>query len=223
MALLVVEKGDSNDLGKTYSLGEGAVVIGRETPQGVPDIPVKDDFVSRRHAEIRFEKGHFSLRDLGSTNGTSIDQRRIEPGKSYALVHDAVIGLGVTSDAARVLLRFKENPTVSTARIEINTDEFPYVPWLGIDRGKQVVRVDGQQVTLSRKEYDLIACLHANAGKICQRDQLISSVWPEVINQGGVANSAIDQLVHRLRWKVEPDPAHPVRIVSRKGFGYTLV
>ena len=223
MAFLVVEKGDSKDIGKTFPLGDGAFLIGRETAQGVPDIAVDDDFVSRRHAEIRYDQGQFLLRDLGSTNGTTVDQQRAEPGTSYRLVHDAVIGLAPTGDTARILLRFKETPTISTARIEIDSKQDRTVAWLEIERQKQEVRVDGKQVTLSRKEYDLLVCLQSASGAMCTRDELISCVWPEAIDPSGVSDAAIDQLVHRLRIKVEPDPARPIRIVSRKGFGYMLL
>ncbi len=223
MAFVIVEKGDRRDLGRTYPLDEGRVVIGRESPQGAPDIAINDDFVSRRHAEISHEGGRFWLRDLGSTNGTSIDQERIEPDRAYPLAHDAVIGLGVASGTARVLLRFNETPSGSTAPMEINGIGGRPKSWLAIDREKQEIKVDGKQVTLSRKEYDLIACLDAAAGRTCGRDQLIGAVWPEAIDPAGVSDAAVDQLVHRLRQKIESDPARPKRIVSRKGFGYMLV
>ncbi len=34
-------------------------------------------------------------------------------------------------------------------------------------------------------------------------------------------NAAIDQLIHRLRMKIEPTPLRPKRLISRKGFGYS--
>jgi len=215
VAFVIVEKGDHRDLGKTYPLDEDRVVIGRESPRGAPDIAINDDFVSRRHAEITHEQGRFWLRDLGSTNGTSIDQERIEPDRMYPLAHDAVIGLGVASGTARVLLRFNEAPSGSTAPMEINEVAGGPTCWLAIDREKQEIKVDGKQVTLSRKEYDLIACLEAAAGRTCGRDELIAAVWPEAIEPAGVSDAAVDQLVHRLRQKVERDPARPERIVSR--------
>jgi FHA domain len=222
LAFVIVERGDRKDLGKRYPLDEVRVVIGRESPQGAPDIAINDDFVSRRHAEITHEQGRFWLRDLGSTNGTSIDQERIEPDRLYPLAHDAIIGLGVKSGTARVLLRFNETPSGSTAPMGPNGIGRP-TSWLAIDREKQEIEVDGKQVMLSRKEYDLIACLESAAGRTCGRDELIAAAWPEAIDPAGVSDAAVDQLVHRLRQKVERDPTRPERIVSRKGFGYMLV
>jgi len=223
MALVIVEKGDSKDVGKTFVI-EKDTVIGRATADNQPDIALHGDYVSRHHAEIRFDGDRFVVCDLDSTNGTSVDDLRIEPGKLTELSHDSIIGLAVTAEGARVLLRFKESPTVSTTRIEVQSGNTSIpVRWLRIDEERGEVWVDDKKVVLPRKEYDLILCLRNKAGKICDRDELIARVWPEVLNPGGVADAAIDQLVHRLRLKIEPDPAHPTRLMSRKGFGYMLV
>ncbi len=223
MAVLIIEKGDRKDVGKTYPIDERGAVIGRNTPQAAPDIAINGDFVSRRHAEITFARGRYLITDLGSTNGTSVDQRRIEPGRPYVLSHDDVIGLGLASDTARVVLRFRETANDSTTPLPAESTGSRGPGWLSIDRERQEVKVDGKPVQLSRKEYDLIVYLQAAAGRTCGRDELISAVYPEAIDPTGVSNAALDQLVHRVRLKVEHDPAQPVRIVSRKGFGYMLV
>ena len=220
MAFVVVEKGDSRDVGKRFSLGEKAVVIGRCTPQNEPDIPLNDDYVSRRHAEIALEQGRFVVRDLGSTNGTMLDDERLAAGQALELRHDSVVGIGVTGGSARVMLRFKVSPTQSTVRLEV--DEPAPLRWLRHDEGTGQVWVDGKPIVLSRKEYDLMAFLSGRPGKLCSRDEVIACAWPKD-DPGGVSEAAIDQLVHRLRLKIEPDPERPVRLISRKGFGYLLV
>ena len=95
--------------------------------------------------------------------------------------------------------------------------------WLHIDEDRKTVWVDGQQARLSRKEYDTLVYLHRKNRSVCCRDELIANVWPEASNRQGVSDSAIDQLIHRLRRKIEPDPARPLRLVSRKGFGFVLL
>ena len=101
MAFVVVEKGNARDVGKRFSIGEKALLIGRQTPQNEPDIPLNDDYVSRRHAEIAVEQGRFVVRDLGSTNGTTLDDERLTPGRAETLRHDSVVGIGVTGGSAR--------------------------------------------------------------------------------------------------------------------------
>jgi DNA-binding response OmpR family regulator len=166
---------------------------------------------------------YFLLRDLKSTNGTSLDGVRIEPEKSYQLRQDSIIGLGIATDGeACAVLRFKESPTTETTRVP-ESEDTAHASWLRIDLEKDEIYVDGKQVIVSKKEYDLMLCLKANASKVCSKDEIIARVWPEAVDASGVSDAAIDQLLHRLRLKIEPDPANPQRLISRRGFGYMLV
>lgn len=226
MAFLVVKRGDAEDVGRTFELAGPSMIVGRRSLQQHPDIELIDEVVSRRHLEIIQQDNRFMLRDLNSTNGTMLDDDRILPDRLYELKHNCKIGLGVEGDSARVILVFKE--TESTSIIKKNTavpaePKDSGVEWLKVDERKKEIWVDGRQLKLSRKEYGLIVFLYNNAGKICSRDEIISAVWPESKEPGAISDATIDQLIHRLREKIEPDPARPVRIISRKAFGYMLV
>ncbi|MHB8105304.1 MAG: FHA domain-containing protein [Dehalococcoidales bacterium] len=224
MAFLEIEKGNSKDIGKRIPLGESPAIIGRLTPDSKSDIKIHDDFVSRQHAEISYQQNCYMLRDLESTNGTQLDGEKIIPSKFYPLMHNSTIGLGIAKQEVRVLLRFKESPTTATARIEdTDTEESRFLNWLKIDEKRNEVRVDGKPITVSKKEYQMLLCLYSRTGKICSRETIIAEVWPEVMDTQGVSDAAIDQMVHRLRMKVEIDASLPKRIISRKGFGYMLV
>jgi hypothetical protein len=61
--------------GTRRELGDGAVVVGRSS---TCDIVVDDPNVSRRHAEIRREDGAYWIVDLGSTNGLTLNGKRVE-------------------------------------------------------------------------------------------------------------------------------------------------
>lgn len=222
MAFIIVKKSDAEDAGKVFPLNKASTFIGRRTLQYIPDIELSSEVVSRRHVEIVQQDNQFLLRDLGSTNGTMLDDDRILPGKLYELKHNSKIGLGVEGDSTYIVLQFKEtegtniiDPKKATPRIKIT--------WLKIDDAKKEAVVDGKQARLSKKEYDLLQYLYRYAGNICSRDEIIKSVWPESKDPGAISDATIDQLVHRLREKVEPEPSQPVRIVSKKAFGYMLV
>lgn len=74
---------------------------------------------------------------------------------------------------------------------------------------------------LTAKEQRLLAALQARAGQICEKDELISAVWTEDQIYGkGLRDDSLAQLVRRLREKIEPDPAHPQRILTAPGRGY---
>ena len=224
MAFLIVEKGRSQDIGRRIPLGEEAVIIGRASTGSKADIKIHDDFVSRQHAEICYQQNRYILRDLESTNGTQLDGKRIIPGEIYPLAHNSTVGFGISREDVRVLIRFKESPTTSTARIdEVDSDIINELEWLKVDEDKSEVWVDGKPLILSKKEYQLMVFLCQRPGKICSRDDIIAGVWPEVADKTGVSDAAIDQMIHRLRTKIEPDLSQPVRLISRKGFGYMLV
>lgn len=74
--------------------------------------------------------------------------------------------------------------------------------------------VDGAEVKLARKEFELLAYLICHRGKICSREQILSRVWSgEVV----VLDRTIDVNITRLRAKIG---AYGSYIVTRSGFGY---
>ncbi len=113
MAFIVVKKGDAEDVGRMFTLDKAETVIGRRTFQSKPDIELNDEVVSRRHLLITQNGVKYFIQDLGSTNGTLLDDDRIIPGKLYELKHNSKIGLGVGGDSARVVLQFKESETTN--------------------------------------------------------------------------------------------------------------
>jgi len=227
LAFLTVKSGDAEDAGKIFTLNKASHIIGRRTTQSAPDIELNDEVVSRRHLEILLQGNKYLLRDLGSTNGSMLDDDRIIPDRLYELKHNSRIGLGVEGDRARIVLIFKESESTNIINRKPvpagRQGKAPVVAWLKVDEGKKEALVDGGQVKLSRKEYELLLFLYRNAGNVCSRDEIIEAVWPESQDPAAISDATIDQLIHRLREKVEPEPAKPVRIVSRKAFGYMLV
>lgn len=74
---------------------------------------------------------------------------------------------------------------------------------------------------LSREQYDLLAYLHQNRGKLCVREEIIRRVWPEV-EATGVSEEALDALVHRLRERLQTAGASRPLIVTVRGQGFRL-
>lgn len=73
---------------------------------------------------------------------------------------------------------------------------------------------------LSPQEYRLLRFLVENQGKVIVRDEIIKSVWPDAQNAQGVSDEAIDQMVFRLRKKIEDNPNNPKHILTLKGQGF---
>ena len=74
--------------------------------------------------------------------------------------------------------------------------------------------VDGEDVKLTRKEYELLAYLISHRGQICSREQILSRVWSDEVV---VLDRTIDVNITRLRSKIGPYGSY---IVTRSGFGY---
>ena len=74
--------------------------------------------------------------------------------------------------------------------------------------------VDGEEVKLASKEFELLAYLIQHRGKICSREQILSSVWSDEVV---VLDRTIDVNITRLRSKIGPYGSY---IVTRSGFGY---
>jgi DNA-binding response OmpR family regulator len=80
--------------------------------------------------------------------------------------------------------------------------------------------VGGESVQLTRTELRLLAALAAADGEIVSREQLLARVW----HYDYLGDSRmVDAHVHRLRLKIETDPADPRRLRTVRGLGYRLV
>jgi DNA-binding winged helix-turn-helix (wHTH) protein len=76
---------------------------------------------------------------------------------------------------------------------------------------------------LTSFEFKLLKFLILNAGKIVDREEIINAVWENMQSTAGVTDQALDQLVFRLRRKIETDPNNPslVQTVKGRGFKFT--
>lgn len=75
----------------------------------------------------------------------------------------------------------------------------------------------GVALELSPREFDLLAFLLANRGRVFSRDSLLEEVWGS--DYAGDTRT-VDVHVSWLRRKIEQDPAHPSRILTVRGVGY---
>jgi two-component system, OmpR family, response regulator RegX3 len=90
---------------------------------------------------------------------------------------------------------------------------------LDIDFDARRVRLDGDEIHLTRKQYDLLAALARRAGRVVSRSDLMSEVWDE--NWFG-ATKTLDVHIGLLRRKLGDDPAAPRLIHTVRGVGFRL-
>ncbi len=191
----------SDPTGREHTLAEEVTAIGRAIEN---DIVITSKRVSREHAHVRREGWRVLLEDLGSTNGTFLNGER--------LLVPAPLQDGDQVKIGDVLFIFHDP--------DVTYRESPF-PELEVDVAAGVVRVDRQAVELSPKEFLLLAHLHERAGEVCSKDEIGRAVWPEYA--GEVFDYQIENLVRRLRAKIEHDAADPQLLLTVRGLGYKLL
>jgi two-component system response regulator RegX3 len=86
-----------------------------------------------------------------------------------------------------------------------------------VDRVRHEVQVDGAMVDLPPKEFELLAYLVENAGRVLTRHQLIDEVWgSDYVGD----TKTLDVHIRRLRTRIEQDAHAPERIQTVRGVGY---
>lgn len=88
------------------------------------------------------------------------------------------------------------------------------LPGIEVNRSKRVFIVDGRELTMPRKEYEILLTLVTNRGRVYSREELMRAVWPDDVI---VSDRVIDVNINRIRQKIGSYGRH---IVTRSGYGY---
>lgn len=155
------------------------------------------------------EKQQQSLLDFAS--GAGIERRHLEPLILRGILRQTDSEIEVLGELFGGFVRRQR--LVKT----------PYVPGVRVDVDSGEVWVDGQSIpTLTDLEFKLLLLLYGRIGKLCDKYQIVESVWgEEYIDQ--VDDARIEKLVSRLRKKLEPDAIEPCYLQTVRGRGYRLV
>lgn len=188
--------------GQSHELNEEITLIGRAVSC---DIVITSKRVSREHTKIHCDGWRIFVEDMNSTNGTYLNEERLTEPQQLR-------------DGDKI----KVGDVVFTFHDPDVTNQDAAVPLLEVDIPAGIVRVNRQPITLAPKEFDLLAYLYRNNGLVCSKDQIGAAVWPEYEN-GAVYDYQIENLVRRLRAKLEPESDDPQLIVTVRGRGYKLL
>ena len=122
----------------------------------------------------------------------------------------------LTARVRSVLRRTMAHATASSAgrTAQVTLQFGPLV----IDRAAREISVDGTIVSLTAKEFDLLAHLAAHPRQVFSRAQLLNAVWDS--DPAFQDPATVTVHVGRLRSKIEPDPEHPRWIATVFGVGY---
>src|SRR5207245_4189340 len=128
------------------------------------------------------------------SNGVLLNGERVSP--AGALKHgDEIVLPGMT-------LVFQSDESTRTF-----TFAAPRRVGLVIDVARAQVSVSGVRVEVTAKEFQALALMDGKRGKLIRKDELAKAVWPEF--DGAVTDESIEQLISRLRRKIDAEPAQP--------------
>ncbi len=199
-ATLTVVEGEN--VGQRYVIEPIPFTIGRD-----PEchLTLSAPGVSRLHTRIERSYGQYRLIDMGSTNGTFVNDQRIYG--ECTLNHGDLIRL-----ASAVTMLF-EDPA-ATAQIDIRQLS---IGGIQIDEDRKEVFVNGQllEPPLSPRQYALLELLVRHEGTVVGREEIAATVWPDQVD---ISDEMIDTLISRLRKRLADYEADRY-IVTRRGFG----
>jgi pSer/pThr/pTyr-binding forkhead associated (FHA) protein len=188
-------------LGNEHMLDFEITHLGRSVEN---EIVIISNRASRDHANIRRDGRKVILEDLGSTNGTFLNGERVMGSIQLRDGDEVMVG--------EVVFIFHDPDTT--------TRETPF-PELEVNVEAGEVRLNRRLLALSPKEFALVAYLYENRGKVCSKDEIGRAVWSEY--QSGIFDYQIENLVRRLRTKIEIDPNAPLLLVTVRGLGYKML
>lgn len=99
-------------------------------------------------------------------------------------------------------------------------DEVLRLGEVSVDFSKMELARGEQVIPLTKKEYETLKFLSVNAGRVISRQELLNEVWGYK-NYG--STRIVDNVIVKLRHKIEKDPAHPVHLRTIHGTGYKFI
>ena len=208
-AILVVERGASP--GISFPLVSEKTLIGRGRNEA-GKIAFDNPIISRSHAEIIYSEGTFSIRDLGSTNGTQVNGSPLDKDVLHTLSTNDRIDLA----RGAILLCFRQS--LQTVQLE-NPLEFLIDPPLRVDESARDVWLHETRLDppLSFRDFEVLRVLWRNREKACSKDDL-AAAWGEEF----VSDEQIEQSIYRIRKRMEASTSQPNYILTVRGYGYKL-
>ncbi len=139
--------------------------------------------------------------------------------------HDVVAGLELGADDY-VTKPFNDRELLARVRAQLRRRASDVTSTDAITLGDIEVRAEegrvlrnGQEVSLTKTEFQLLSHLAQHPNRVWSRDQLLEHVWGYAYQGDG---RLVDTHIARLRSKVEVDPANPELIQTVRGLGYRL-
>lgn len=138
---------------------------------------------------------------------------------------DKVVGLEVGADdyvtkpfsSPELVARIRAVLRRGSSFVSDSPEEVLEVGPIKLDIARHSVEVNGQEVSMPLKEYEILEFLMENSGRVLTRGQLMDRIWGTTYVGDG---KTLDVHIKRIRNKIETDPANPNLITTVRGLGY---
>jgi two-component system KDP operon response regulator KdpE len=156
-----------------------------------------------------------SLRALSPGIGIIVTRAKDEPVDEEALfeagANDCIVApFRFREIVARIGVILRRRPTAAPGLVRVHSGS------LEIDLEQRRVSREGQDIHLSRREFDLLSALMANAGAAITHDRLAKSAWGKAKGN----RAYLRTYIKALRQKLEEDPSNPQYILTQAWVGY---
>ncbi|HEY7269509.1 MAG TPA: FHA domain-containing protein [Dehalococcoidia bacterium] len=212
MAVLVIEQEGS--AARYYKMESDRIRIGRDPSC---DVVLASQFVSRMHADIVVTGEKCELIDLGSSNGTALNGRRVPANVRHELKDGDVFK--IEDFQIQFVLDDATSKTIVRTRRAENE--------LFVDTEAMEVYIGEKKLDLTQaRVLKLLAYLYDNRGRVCSENELGNHVWasdqtvPEGVQM--FDPGSLYQLIYLARRAIETVPRKPQYLINVQGLGYRL-
>jgi DNA-binding response OmpR family regulator len=226
MTTILIVEDDENviDMLRTHLVSEGyRVVSASDGAQALVTVSSLQIDLALLDITLELDDGRDVFRELRLVSdvpiifltGRSGESDRIDGLKMGA--DDYIVkplSLGEISARIESVLR-RTNSNLRHLEIERPTIRFGD---LSINENTHEVHVAGELVTLTSKEFALLAFMASTPRQVFSRRQLIESVWST--SKERPSEAIVNEVIRRIRAKIELDSEHPLRIITVRGAGY---
>lgn len=202
---------------KVYTAQNGKDAI-KIADKKVPDLIILDVMMPEMDGIVTCEE----LRKLPKLNSTVIAFLTAR-GEDYSQIAGFEAGADdyITKPIrpkvliSRVKALMKRSVLVEEQTTTVSNDNLITIGNIVIDRERYMISVEGEEMILPRKEFELLSLLASKPGKVFTREEIYTSVWGEQVIVG---DRTIDVHIRKLREKIGE-----THIKTLKGIGYKFV
>lgn len=210
--------------------GEEALALWREHK---PDLMVLDYMMPKRDGlqvcdDVRrttdtpiimlTARGEEADRLLGLTMGADDYMTKPFSPRELVLRVRNILRRSGTGGSPNAMLSINEPAAIISIGTGGNSSQISF-EGLSIYEEERRVVVQGREVELTVKEFDLLHLMATYPGKVFSRNQLLNAIW-DIAYEGDTSTVTVH--VRRLREKLEPNPSDPIWIKTVWGIGYKL-